>query len=104
MLPRLKIPTTQEVDAELARRDPVVFAREFLGFEPDPWQAQALRWQGGRLILNCCRQSGKSITAAILALHRVLYSPGALALLVSPSLSPNPPMDRDGRREDSGRG
>jgi hypothetical protein len=37
------------------------------------------------VLLNCCRQSGKSTTTAILALHTALYDPG-LILLVSPSL------------------
>ena len=66
--------------------DPVIFAREALSFEPDGWQEQALRWNGKRLLLNCCRQSGKSTTAGILALHRGLFYPGSLILLVSPSL------------------
>ncbi|VVB90737.1 Uncharacterised protein [uncultured archaeon] len=66
--------------------DAVAFAREALGFEPDPWQANVLRWNGKRLLLNCCRQSGKSSTAAVLALHRALYHPGSLILVVSPSL------------------
>lgn len=66
--------------------DPVAFAREALNFGPDPWQAQALRWSGKRLLLNCSRQSGKSTTAAILALHRALFYPASLVLLVSPSL------------------
>jgi hypothetical protein len=38
------------------------------------------------LLLNCCRQSGKSTVAAILGLHRALYHPHSLVLLVSPSL------------------
>ncbi len=66
--------------------DPVEFARQGLGFEPDKWQQDALRWQGKRMLLNCCRQSGKSTTAAILALHRAIFYPGSLILLVSPSL------------------
>lgn len=66
--------------------DPVIFAREALSFIPDPWQERALRWNGKRLLLNCCRQSGKSTTAAILALHRALFYPASLVLLVSPSL------------------
>ena len=66
--------------------DPVGFARGALGFNPDPWQEKALRWSGKRLLLNCCRQSGKSTTAAILGLHRALFYPGSLVLLVSPSL------------------
>ena len=66
--------------------DPVAFARDGLGFEPDPWQAGVLRWDGKRLILNCSRQSGKSTIAAILGVHRAYYYPGSLVLLVSPSL------------------
>jgi len=66
--------------------DPATFAREALGFAPDPWQERVLRWSGKRLLLNCCRQSGKSSTAAILALHRALFYPRNLILLVSPSL------------------
>lgn len=66
--------------------DPATFAKQALHFTPDPWQEQALRWSGKRLLLNCSRQSGKSTTAAILALHKALFYPGALVLLVSPSL------------------
>jgi hypothetical protein len=65
--------------------DPVLFAKEALSFTPDPWQEKALRWSGKRLLLNCSRQSGKSTTAAILALHRAIFYPSSLALLVSPS-------------------
>ena len=65
--------------------DPVKFAREVLEFEPDPWQAEVLAWDGQRLILNCCRQSGKSTVSAILAVHAALFKPGSLILLVSPS-------------------
>jgi hypothetical protein len=66
--------------------DPACFAREALDFNPDLWQEQALRWSGKRLLLNCCRQSGKSTTASILGLHRALFYPKSLVLLVSPSL------------------
>src|SRR5512135_3012626 len=65
--------------------DPVGFSRA-LGIEPDPWQARVLTWSGKRLLLNCARQTGKSTTAATLALHRALYHPASLILLVSPSL------------------
>jgi hypothetical protein len=66
--------------------DPVLFAREALGFEPDAWQRSALAWTGRRAIWLCARQLGKSTTAAILALHQALYRPASLTLLVSPSL------------------
>jgi hypothetical protein len=72
--------------ATVVYSDPLHFARHSLKFEPDCWQEKVLSWQGQRLLLNCCRQSGKSTTTAILALHRALYFAKSLILLVSPSL------------------
>lgn len=69
----------------LAALDPVAFA-ERAGIVPDPWQADVLRSDAKRLLLNCSRQSGKSTTTALLALHTALYVPGSLILLLSPSL------------------
>jgi hypothetical protein len=65
--------------------DPVAFVKDRLGFHPDPWQARLLRSRAPWMLLNCCRQSGKSTTTAAVALHTALYDPG-LILLVSPSL------------------
>lgn len=65
--------------------DPSTFASDALGFDPDPWQVQVLRSHTPQ-ILNCCRQAGKSTTAAIKGLHTALFQPGSLVLLVSPSL------------------
>lgn len=45
-----------------------------------------LRWGGKRLLLNCSRQSGKSTTTAVLAMHQAYYRPNSLILLVSPSI------------------
>lgn len=74
--------------ADLARDlrhalDPAAFAAERLGLQPDSWQARVLRSDGRRLLLNCTRQSGKSTTTSILAVHTAIYDPGALILLVS---------------------
>jgi hypothetical protein len=66
--------------------DPSLWAREALDFHPDPWQGQVLRSNGKRQLLNCCRQAGKSTTAGILSLHRAIFFPRSLVLLVSPSL------------------
>jgi len=66
--------------------DPAAFASEALGFELDSWQEGCLRWTGKRLLMNCCRQAGKSTMASILALHQGIYHPGSLVLLLSPSL------------------
>src|SRR3712207_6176063 len=65
-------------DLELAL-DRAAFARQ-IGIEPDDWQRDLLRSSADRVLLNCCRQSGKSAVSAILALHRSLYHPGSLVL------------------------
>ena len=64
--------------------DPVLLAQR-AGITPDPWQQDVLRSTSPRLLLNCCRQSGKSTTTAALAVHQALYVPGSLVLLLSPS-------------------
>src|SRR5215203_3735626 len=64
--------------------DRVIFARK-LGIEPDPWQEDLLRSASERVLLNCCRQSGKSTMSALIALHRALYHPGSLALILAPA-------------------
>jgi hypothetical protein len=56
-----------------------------LGVEPDPWQERLLRSGSARVLLNCSRQSGKSTMSAILALHRALYYPGSLVLVLAPA-------------------
>jgi len=71
---------------DLARAlDPVQLASG-IGMDPDPWQAEVLRTDHPRLLLNCCRQSGKSTTSAVKATHVAVYEPGSLTLLLSPSL------------------
>jgi hypothetical protein len=56
------------------------------GMEADPWQTQVLRSTASRLLLLCCRQSGKSQCCAALALATAVAEPGSLVLLLSPSL------------------
>src|SRR5215216_5174907 len=65
--------------------DRVAFARS-LGVEPDSWQERLLRSGSDRVLLNCCRQSGKSTMSALIALHRALYHPGSLVLCLAPAL------------------
>ena len=68
-----------------AALDPVKLMEQ-AGFEADDWQADVLRNTAQRLMLLCCRQSGKSTVAAALALHTATTKPRALILLLSPSL------------------
>src|ERR1035438_9300740 len=65
--------------------DAVEFARSRLGFEADERQAEVLRSQAKRGILNCSRQWGKSTVAAAMAVYRAYTRPGSLVLLASPS-------------------
>jgi hypothetical protein len=65
--------------------DRVSFAKR-LGLEPDPWQEDLLRSASDRVLLNCCRQSGKSTMTGLIALHQALYHPGSLILCLAPAL------------------
>ncbi len=69
----------------MARLDPVEFARERLGFEPDARQAEVLRSKAKRLLLNCTRQWGKSTVSAIAALHRAWFQARSLVVVTGPS-------------------
>lgn len=64
--------------------DPALFMQR-LGLTPDPWQASLLRSTAQRFLLLCARQVGKSTVTAVMALHRILYYPGSLVLMLSPS-------------------
>ena len=65
--------------------DAALFAQR-LGFDPDPWQSEFLRHEGKRLLLACARQTGKSATTAVKALHRATHHAGSLVLIVCPSI------------------
>ncbi|MES2463382.1 MAG: terminase family protein [Armatimonadota bacterium] len=78
--------TLNDIGADLAcALDPVRLAAR-AGILLDPWQSQYLRSGAPRQLLNCSRQSGKSTATAIKALHKALYKPRSLSLLVSPTL------------------
>jgi hypothetical protein len=56
-----------------------------LGMEPDPWQVEVLEAGHPRLLLNCCRQAGKSTVVAVLGLTEAMFVPGTQVLLLSRS-------------------
>jgi len=63
----------------------VVWAEEILGYHADPLQAEILRSRSKKIILNCSRQSGKSTTSAVLALHESIYRSPSFVLIVAPT-------------------
>jgi hypothetical protein len=73
------------IDSTPPRGSPAVGLMRKLGMEPDPWQADVLQENYHHLLLNCCRQAGKSTVVAMLGLTQALYHAGSLVLLVSRS-------------------
>ena len=67
-----------------AALDPVRFGRR-LGFEPEPWQARLLRTVAARVLVRCARQTGKTTTVGLRALHTAMHHPGRDVLVISPS-------------------
>jgi hypothetical protein len=80
----MALPTELATDL-LYALDPARFMAA-TGTIPDSWQADLLRSVAPQVLLLCSRQSGKSSTCALLALHQAIYQPGNLILLLSPSL------------------
>lgn len=67
------------------RSDPANLFR-LAAVDPDPWQADLIRRLPARTLALCCRQSGKSTTAAACCLRTALLEPGSLTLILSPTL------------------
>jgi hypothetical protein len=65
--------------------DPVELCSS-IGMTPDDWQRGALRSRHPRQLWNCCRQSGKSTTAAVAAVHQASSVPDSVVLIVSAGL------------------
>ena len=67
-----------------ARVDALTLAAH-AGFTLDAWQRDVLTSTAHQIILLVTRQGGKSTVSSIRALHRALYTPGSLVLLLAPS-------------------
>lgn len=76
----------------------VAFAREKLGFEPDPKQAELLATTAPQVILNCTRQWGKSTVTAARAVYEAWSKPESLTLVLSPSERQSGEFVRKARR------
>lgn len=66
--------------------DRTAFAQALGMEELDSWQEDLLRSSSERTLLLCSRQAGKSTISAVLALHRALYYPNSLVLVLAPAL------------------
>lgn len=68
-----------------ASLDPSAILRSS-SIEPDPWQTALLTSQASRILLCASRQSGKSTTAAALAVWHLVFAPDSVTVIISPSL------------------
>src|SRR5680860_29654 len=68
----------------MPQRTAVEMASE-LGIILDPWQRDVLQTTKREILMLASRQSGKSMTSALLALHEAVYVAGSLTLIVSPT-------------------
>lgn len=69
--------------SELYADSPTLWARDRLSFIPDPLQQQFLDCQDLDIILNWCRQSGKTTCGAIKVAHAAKFHDNHLSLIVS---------------------
>jgi hypothetical protein len=67
------------------KNDPAAWLRERHRVTPDPWQERFLRSQSRRIILNCCRQAGKSTAVGWRVAHRASFIRGYFAVCTAPS-------------------
>ena len=84
VIPRID-ETATIFDLTAVHKFPVLFARA-CGIELDPWQRQVIRSTEKRIMILAARQSGKSMVCALYALWHALNHPGAVVLVLSPSL------------------
>lgn len=54
------------------------------GLEPYDYQLDVLRSNARQIVLNWCRQAGKSTITSYLPAHQAIYYPGSLTILVGP--------------------
>jgi hypothetical protein len=80
------MPSARAIAAEKATRrllaDPLTFLAS-AGITPDPWQAEVLTCSDQQVLLNCSRQSGKTLVTAALAIYAALTQPSSKVLIVS---------------------
>jgi len=77
----------EELSDELIRlaADVAYFAYRKCGFRCDAQQRNIFRRSNKRVILNCSRQTGKSTTAALIAVHTAVLQPASTIVVTAPT-------------------
>lgn len=76
-----------EIFHDVARALDPTLLMQAAGLRIESWHRKVLFSSASRLALLCPRQSGKSTTVAVLALHTAIYRPRSTVLVVSPTQS-----------------
>jgi len=79
---------------EAYKLDPPRWCREALGYHPDEWAQKVMMSPARYVIENISRQAGKSTCSAAIAVHRAIFFPGSLILVVSPTLRQSGELQR----------
>lgn len=80
-------PITKQNQNQNSKPQSIVnWAQQALNFHADPQQSAVLDSAHKRVLVNCCRQWGKSTTAAVRALHHALHNPTSETILIAPGL------------------
>ncbi len=82
----LELKREREAAATRTPDDPVAFAVSVLNWRPFPYQEELLADESKRICVCAGRQTGKTTTVAVKALHFALSRPDARVLLVAPTL------------------
>lgn len=69
----------------LHAHDPALWVQDVLGVDPDPWQSDFMTANDPRIILNCCRQAGKSTCVGWRVAHKARFKPGYFGVCTAPS-------------------
>jgi hypothetical protein len=77
---------TVSIGRDFARALDICLFAQDLGLTPDPVQTRLLQTTSSRVLVNCCRQWGKSSLCAIISLHEAIFNPPAMIVIVSPSM------------------
>jgi hypothetical protein len=82
---------TQDENTEITnlihKENPSLWAEDIFGLTLDDWQIEMLESPKNRICLNIHRQAGKSFMSSLICLHRALFYPHSLSLIVAPSLT-----------------
>ena len=75
------------IEESMYAEDPCRWMEGIVRETPDPWQRTFLESKRSEILLNCCRQSGKTEIAAIKAAHNARYNKNSLTVVLSATLN-----------------